>query len=250
VKSLSVGRVSNLFSLSADFPFAQLDELSIEDDRLTDDDLHYFSSTVKKLDLSSEAISDLSTTTFPLLKDLTLTQCHQLKSIPPCLTQLESLRIMDCFSFSLEHSFFPFLTFLSLEFCSNITELNFLQFPSLREVLINSCDGITSLTVENPPSNDCSKSLYKMSFLGCSGLSELKMNRNIGYLTIEDCFSLARITVSDPFRVYSLKINNGKNQLVRNPVSQQEYQFPSISGTVNLQQLVWEKQEEEIQFGI
>jgi hypothetical protein len=250
VKSLSVGKVSTLFPLSPDFPFAQLDELSIEDDRLTNDDLHYFSSTVKKLGLSSEAISDLSTTTFPLLKDLTLTQCHQLKSIPRCLIQLESLRIMDCFAFSLELSSFPFLIFLSLEFCSNITELNFLQFPSLREFLINSCDGISSLTVDRPPSNDSSKSLYKMSILGCTGLTELKINRNVGYLTVEDCFSVTRIDISDPFRVYSLKINNGKNQLVRNPVSQEEYQFPSISGKINLQQLTWEKQEEEIQYGI
>jgi hypothetical protein len=124
---------------------------------------------VKKLSLSSQALFDLSTTTFPLLKDLTLTRCNQLKSMPRCSTQLESLRVIKCkFPFSLELSSFPFLTFLSLEFCSNITQLNFLQFLSLREVLINSCDGIRSLTVDYPASNDSLQSLYKNYWLFCS----------------------------------------------------------------------------------
>jgi hypothetical protein len=252
VKSLTIGHISTLFPLSPNFPFGQLDELSIADDRVTDGVLHYFSSTVKKLDLSSEAISDFSTTTFPLLKDLSLTQCHQVKSISSCLTQLESLRVVKCYAFSLGLSFknFPFLTFLCLEFCSKIKEINFLQFPSLREVLINGCDGITSLIVENPPSNDSLQSLYKMNIRSCSALSELRFDRNIGYLTVEDCFSLTRITVSDPFRVYSLKINNGKNRLVKKHLSQEEYQFPSISGRVNFQQLMWENRHEEIQYGI
>jgi hypothetical protein len=86
--------------------------------------------------------------------------------------------------------------------------------------------------------------------IGCSALVELKFDRNVGYLTVEDCFSLTRIIVSDPFRVYSLKINNGKNQLAKRRLSQEEYQFPSISGRVNLQQLVWENRHEEIQYGI
>jgi hypothetical protein len=108
----------------------------------------------------------------------------------------------------------------------------------LREVLINSCDGISSLTVDNPPSNDCLKSLYQLSILGCAGLSDRKFARNVGYLTVEDCFSVTRIDISDPFRVYSLKISDGKNRLPKTHLSQDEYQIPSISRRVHFQQLV------------
>jgi hypothetical protein len=244
VKSLTMGNVQSFFPLSPDFPFSQIDELTIEDSRITDDDLHYFSPFVKKLTLGSDAISDLSTTTFPLLKHLTLSGCIRVNSIPSSLSQqLESLQVLNCSEFSFLSSFtFPFLSVLSLTVCSSIQDMDFHLFPSLRYVFISYCHGIRSLKVDNPPSNDSLQSLYKMSIRSCPVLTELKFSRDIGYLTVEDCLPLERIDIADCFRVYSLMIISNGNC---HHLSQEEYRFPSISGRINLQQLVWETQEEE-----
>jgi hypothetical protein len=199
---------------------------------------------VKKLSLFSADISDFSTTAFPLLKDLCLIQCSRLKSIPSSLSQLEQLSLCGCSGVSFSDSFsFPFLTTLSIERCKNITEMDFWLFPSLNELLVAACHGIHTLTFHNPANRDCSKSFSHLNIRGCSALTELKFHRNVGYLTIQDCYLLKEINIADSFRVYSLKISNGKSLLVQRPFSREEYQFPSISGKVSIQRLGWENQE-------
>jgi hypothetical protein len=223
VKGLILNEVPNVFPMEGEWS-PDIECLTICDEAVTDADLYRFANVKKKLVLTS--VSILNLLSFRFIKELVLIQIPAVEVIP-VMPQLEILQLLDCTAIR-EFPRLPNLRHLSLEYCTGIPSLDLSFFPNLRELILATCDGLQQLDLSGGVSF---APLYKASLLVCTNLEVLRISRNIGFLTVEDCVSLRSIEISDSHRVYSCRVENGRNPVI---ATKKPVVTPSIQGQVNI----------------